>query len=164
MEKAEDIDEMSQIHIKYVAQLQERSLLSKPLKPIQKAIIEILDLGVLFAESLAKRSEGGKAISEPLKKPRSKLAKRKSILSIQLIGESSDSDDGVGDNRPDTPKASVPSTLRSPAETLKTIDAELARLLPFITAGLRSVGRVGAEPMWEQLAERLEWEGKKDRV
>jgi gamma-tubulin complex component 5 len=26
---------------------------------------------------------------------------------------------------------------------------------------LRSVGRVGAEPMWEQLAERLDWRDKK---
>ena len=52
---------------------------------------------------------------------------------------------------------------RSPAEALHFIDKEFARLLPFITAGLRSVGRVGAEPLWEQFAERLEWESKRER-
>ncbi|EDU43967.1 Spc97-Spc98 domain containing protein [Pyrenophora tritici-repentis] len=93
MEKAEDVDEMAQIHAEYIKILHQRTLLSKDLKPIYNAIVELLDLGVLFAQT--KGSAG------------------------------------------------------------QQVDQEVDRLLPFIVAGLRSVGRAGAEPMWEQLADRL---------
>jgi gamma-tubulin complex component 5 len=102
MEKARDIDEMARIHVEYMAKLRQRALLSKDVKPIYGAIIEMLDLGVLLA--------------------------------------------------------------RKEAKELARVEKEFARLLPFITAGLKSVGRAGAEPMWEQLADRLVWDGKKDRV
>ncbi|EUC46747.1 hypothetical protein COCMIDRAFT_91985 [Bipolaris oryzae ATCC 44560] len=52
---------------------------------------------------------------------------------------------------------------RKEGKELERVEAEFKRLLPFISAGLKSVGRAGAEPMWEQLADRLEWDGKKDR-
>lgn len=102
MQKARDIDEMARIHVEYMVKLQQRALLSKDVKPIYTAVIEVLDLGVLLAR---------KEVKEQAR-----------------------------------------------------VDAEFKRLLPFITAGLKSVGRAGAEPMWEQLADRLEWDGKKDRV
>lgn len=102
MQKARDIDEMAQIHIDYMSKLQQRALLSKEVKPIYTAVVEVLDLGVLLA-----RKETKEQIH---------------------------------------------------------VDNEFRRLLPFITAGLKSVGRAGAEPMWEQLADRLEWDGKKDRI
>lgn len=102
MQKARDIDEMARIHVEYMARLRQRTLLSKDVKPIFAAILEMLDLGVLLA-----RKEG---------------------------------------------------------KELGRVEAEFKRLLPFISAGLKSVGRAGAEPMWEQLADRLEWDGKKDRV
>jgi gamma-tubulin complex component 5 len=93
MEQADDIDKMSQIHTHCMAKLQQRALLSKDVKPIHKAIIELLDLGVLLSQTEGKN--------------------------------------------------------------LEQVDRESARLLPFIAAGLRSVARVG-EPLWEQLADRLE--------
>ncbi|CAA9963005.1 Spc97-Spc98 domain containing protein [Pyrenophora teres f. maculata] len=93
MEKAEDVDEMARIHAEYIRKIHQRTLLSKDLRPIFNAIVELLDLGVLFAQT--KGSAG------------------------------------------------------------QQIDQEVDRLLPFIVAGLRSVGRAGAEPMWEQLADRL---------
>lgn len=102
MQKAQDIDEMARIHVEYMAKLRQRTLLSKDVKPIFAAILEMLDLGVLLA-----RKEG---------------------------------------------------------KELGRVEAEFKRLLPFISAGLKSVGRAGAEPMWEQLADRLEWDVKKDRV
>lgn len=103
MQKADDIDEMARIHVEYMAKLQQRALLSKDVKPIYAAVLEMLDLGVLLARTEAKQQE--------------------------------------------------------------YVDAEFKRLLPFITAGLKSVGRAGAEPMWEQLADRLEWDGgRKTRV
>ncbi|KAI4672129.1 uncharacterized protein J4E78_000629 [Alternaria triticimaculans] len=93
MEKADDIDEMSQIHIKCMERLHQRALLSKEVKPIHKATIELLDLGVLLSQAEGKSHEH--------------------------------------------------------------VDQEFERLLPFVAAGLRSTARVG-EPMWEQLADRLE--------
>ncbi|KAF1943983.1 hypothetical protein EJ02DRAFT_372526 [Clathrospora elynae] len=160
IEKAEDIDEMSQIHIKYVVKLQERALLSKDVKPIYKAVIEMLDLGVLFAETVAADSKDGAAQSKIKKKP----ARRKSTIAILAEDDVSDEDEDAKSGGEDASKAAKRSTQRSPKEVLQMVDREFGRLLPFITAGLRSVGRVGAEPLWEQLADRLEWEGKKDRV
>jgi gamma-tubulin complex component 5 len=93
IEKADDIDEMSQIHVHWMEKLQKRALLSKDVKPIHKAIMELLDLGVLLSQN-----EG---------------------------------------------------------RNLDEVDQESARLFPFVAAGLRSVARVG-EPMWEQLADRLD--------
>jgi gamma-tubulin complex component 5 len=93
MEKADDLDDMSQIHAKCIAKLYQRALLSKDVKPIHKSIIELLDLGVLLSQTEGK--------------------------------------------------------------SLEQVDREFGRLLPFIVAGLRSIARVG-EPMWEQLADRLD--------
>ncbi|KAF9691115.1 hypothetical protein EKO04_010632 [Ascochyta lentis] len=158
MDNAADIDEMAQCHIKYVARLQERALLSEDLKPIHNAVLGMLDLGVLFAKTVTDvdNSESGRM--------KSSTARRISTLLQPITSEHSDSEDDeqygevVGRSR-----ASTRAAGQNPQKTLHVIDQEFARLLPFITAGLRSVGRVGAEPMWEQLAERLEWEGTKDR-
>ncbi|KAI8933249.1 hypothetical protein NX059_009880 [Plenodomus lindquistii] len=161
MEKAEDIDEMSQIHVIFVAKLQERALLSKAVKPIHKAIMDVLELGVLFAAAVDDNNATKDSASKAKGKPR-KLERRKSAIPIRLLEDESDSDAAEEGNGPDTPKVEKVTGKLSPPEMLKKIDEDFGRLLPFVTAGLRSVGRVGAEPMWEQLAERLEWEGKKD--
>ncbi|RAR03671.1 spc97 spc98 family protein [Stemphylium lycopersici] len=104
MQKADDIDEMAQIHVNYMAKLRNRALLSKDVRPIYSSIIQMLDVGVILAHNEDAESVHGE------------------------------------------------------------VDTEFKRLLPFITAGLKSVGRAGAEPMWEQLADRLDWNGKKDRM
>jgi gamma-tubulin complex component 5 len=161
MAKAEDIDEMSHIHSTYVAKLQERAMLSKDLKLIHKAIIEILDLGILLAETLANNRHHRNTDASTSK---SKVSRRKSAAPVLTAVDLSDSDDGEGNNGESSPKASEATARQSPTEVCQIVDRELARLLPFVTAGLRSVGRAGAEPMWEQLAERLEWAGKKDCV
>ncbi|KAF1830185.1 hypothetical protein BDW02DRAFT_642353 [Decorospora gaudefroyi] len=156
MEKAEDIDEMAHIHTKYTMKLHERALLSTDVKPIHKAIIEVLDLGVLFAQA---KSTDHKHDAAP-KTKKTQLSGRKSTAPV-LVEDVSDDDEDAKSGSDDGVKN---RTDQSPREILKMVDREFERLLPFITAGLRSVGRVGAEPMWEQLADRLEWAGKKDRV
>lgn len=158
MEKAEDIDQMAEIHVKYVAKLQERALLSTDLKPIHKAVVEMLDLSVLFARTVTDLGD------KKLGQSRSAAPRRKSSAPLLAAAESSDSEDHVEEGEEVSTKgASLQTASGNPRELLQVVDKEFARLLPFITAGLRSVGRVGAEPMWEQLAELLEWEGKKDR-
>lgn len=159
MRKAEDIDQMADIHIRYVARLQERALLSSDLRPIHKAVVEVLDLCVLFANmsALFDGGKSGNARPEVLGKDVKVMAEK---------GSDSE-DDGEDGGEQDDGGAKRRDAHRSPEEALRVVDKEFTRLLPFITAGLRSVGRVGAEPMWEQLAERLEWEnpgrGQKDR-
>jgi gamma-tubulin complex component 5 len=158
MEKAEDIDEMAQIHVKYVAKLQERAMLSSELKPIHKAFVEILDLGVLFTTTVAYEQHSSSILKDStLGRTRSRTYGRK-IASDLSDEEDEDSNEKKAAQLQDQLHRS------NRREALQMVDREFSRLLSFLTAGLRSVGRVGAEPMWEQLAERLEWEGRKDRA
>jgi gamma-tubulin complex component 5 len=163
MEKAEDIDEMALVHLKYVTKMQERALLSNDLKPIHKAIVEILDLGVLFAKTVT----NGDTMN--LKRTRTKHVKSmwkhdgpdSIVTELSQLDSDEESDEIHPEDRPFgvMDHGAHPSALAS----LRFIDKELTRLLQFVMAGLRSVGRAGAEPMWEQLAERLDWKDKKLR-
>jgi gamma-tubulin complex component 5 len=76
----------------------------------------------------------------------------------------SDDDDEDEDGEAGQGAAGRARSESEPANVMAKVDRSFNKLLPFVSAGLRSVGRVGAEPMWEQLADRLEWEGKKDRI
>lgn len=142
MKEAEDIDEMAHIHIRFMVKLQERALLSKDLKLIQHAVIETLDLGLSLASSIHE-------------KQRFTTSKPKGASDSELDEEEQ------MDNDDDAFQSTRSSMSRE--KTLAKIDSEFTRLLHFVSAGLRSVGRAGAEPFWEQLAERLNWEGKKSR-
>jgi len=166
MAKAEDIDEMSSIHIKYVARLQEQALLSENLKPIHKAITSLLDVAVFFTQSLHTDDFHGSEAQKKRMKPKSrttpsKTLRRKSFLP-SVVDESSDSDSSIEQDT-DAGVDSKDLGLKAPRfqDNLKRLDNEFGRLLPFVIAGLRSVGRVGAEPVWEMLAERLEWQKRK---
>ncbi|PSN75339.1 hypothetical protein BS50DRAFT_541293 [Corynespora cassiicola Philippines] len=170
MSKAEDIDEMSSIHIKYVARLQEQSLLSHNLEPIHKAIISLLDLSVVFYDIHAKESTQKKAIAAPVLqipktpgKAASKASRRKSFIPAIIEADSSDSE-GASVKEDEMSKQRPKLTSGSLSQNLGSIDEQFGKLLPFVTAGLRNVGRVSAEPVWEMLAERLEWDRKKDRI
>lgn len=164
MEKAEDIDEMAQVHTKFVARLQERALLSQELKLIHKAIIEILELGVRFTETLA---TGKARTPKPFTKRRARSLWQKHDASSLVLEEPlTDSDEDPLEHDQDSESSSIKgSTAQTSAEnSLQFYDGEFSRLLHFVIAGLRSVGRVGAEPIWEQLADRLDWTDKKQRV
>jgi gamma-tubulin complex component 5 len=162
MDKADDIDEMADVHLKFIARLQERALLSKDVKPIHKAIIEILDLGVRFAKTLA--SDDPRSSTNATKKVKSMWRHGEDLTSA--LAELSDSSEAEAehDANVDEPMVAHERSVDSTLETLRSIDGEFARLLPFVMSGLRSIGRAGAEPMWEQLAERLDWQDKKHRA
>jgi gamma-tubulin complex component 5 len=170
MAKAEDIDAMSMIHLKYVARLQEQALLAQNLRPIHKAIISLLDLGALFSEihiqnaTVQQQKTAPKTQALIPKSPGKGLGKpsrRKSFIPAIIEDSSSDFDTSDEDHPPSN-KAHLGVHTGLEAG-LKTIDEQFVKLLPFVTAALRSVGRVGAEPIWEMLAERLEWDKKKER-
>lgn len=168
MTKAEDIDAMSTIHIKYLARLQEQSLLAENLKPIHRAVISLLDLGVLFHDTLPQMAETKQdpklENQRPPKSPTKALSKgtrRKSVIPAIVEDESSDST--IEAEQVEDPAEKEKKDGDGLAGDLRKIDQEFSRLLPFLTAGLRNIGRVGAEPVWEMLAERLEWDKRKDR-
>ena len=94
----------------------------------------------------------------------SKSMRRKSYIPAIIEAESSESetDDDVDSDEVDNGQKSDAAHSSSSAD-LATIDQEFSRLLPFVTAGLRNIGRVGAEPVWEMLAERLDWNRKAER-
>jgi gamma-tubulin complex component 5 len=162
MSKTEDIDEMSTIHVKYVARLQEQSLLAENLKPIHSAIISLLDLSVLFHDTLTQQATSEtasvklppKSLGKPVV---SRNARRKSVIPaiVEDVSTDSECEDGLSAETPTQPKRMEQNSF---AGNLSKIDEDFSRLLLFVTAGLRNIGRVGAEPVWEMLAERLEWD------
>jgi gamma-tubulin complex component 5 len=171
MSKAEDIDEMSTIHLKYLARLQEQSLLAENLKPIHRAIISLLDLAAVFHDSVSEAlrlnpltKQDGKAHPKTNAKISSKKStRRKSVIPTVVEDSGSDSASGSEEDNerpPDHAEKSVSVERSTPFASLKKVEQEFERLLPFVTAGLRNIGRVGAEPVWEMLAERLEWDRK----
>ncbi|KAF2685423.1 hypothetical protein K458DRAFT_300513 [Lentithecium fluviatile CBS 122367] len=170
MKKADDIDEMASIHMKYVARLQDQALLSENLKPIHKAIIQILDLGVTFAVAHSSRAMptrtsatrpalSSRAVSSSKTSKFSKSSRRKSVIPAIVEDDSSDSDSD--DEEADEGAGSKAPAASSSEESVEVLEKEFGRLLPFVTAGLKSVGRVSAEPAWEMLAERWGWEERK---
>jgi gamma-tubulin complex component 5 len=158
MAKAEDIDAMAAIHTDYVAKLQKRALLANDVKPIHKAIIDVLELGVAFTTILV---NGAAEEVSSVDHRKVTLARRKGP---GFLPDDADSDAGEGGFERPSPKTTTPSPGPNLSSSLRAIDNDFARLLPFIVAGLRSVGRVGAEPMWEQLADRLAWQGKREGI
>ncbi|ORY03299.1 Spc98 family-domain-containing protein [Clohesyomyces aquaticus] len=170
MGRAEDIDEMSNIHIKFLARLQEQALLSQNLKPIYRAIISLLDLGVLFSEiheKIVQKLPTAKLRHDLPPKSPAKPAKaanrRKSVIPLVVENQSSDSSDSELDADGDNPVGEG-SSGDAGLKTLNQIEEQFGKLLPFVTAGLRSVSRAGAKPVWEMLAERLEWDKPEDKL
>lgn len=168
--EAQDIDEMSSIHMKYVARLQEQSLLTPNLKPIHQAIVQILDLAVLFADIHSSHARQQPAqvptkTTAPLKENvRPRLCSKKSRKSIIPTIVENVSSGSEQDDAPDTPST---NTTAKPhikfSENLFRVRDQFDRLLPFVIAGLRGVSRAGGEECWEMLAENLEWEKTKER-
>ncbi|KAF2196439.1 hypothetical protein GQ43DRAFT_484948 [Delitschia confertaspora ATCC 74209] len=167
--EAQDIDEMSDVHMKYIARLQEQSLLSSNLKPIHQAIISLLDLAVLFSDIHSSEPPKKNASvplnsqADPNARPKMKSKKsRKSIIPTIVDDASSDSEEeGTGEHNASPTKAF--QTTSSFSENLNTIQEQFDSLLPFVIAGLRSVSRAGGELCWEMLAEKLEWDKPKGR-
>ncbi|KAH7135306.1 Spc98 family-domain-containing protein [Dendryphion nanum] len=165
VEKAEDIDEMSTIHVKYLAKIQEQALLADNLKPIYSTVISLLDLALSFSDAHNAEIEKQDIITIEVNKKSTKLtskaSRRKSIIPAIVEQQSSDSGEDV-DQYDASPRNSHEGSSTSFSQTLDNIDREFLKLLPFLTAGLRTIGRVGADPVWEMLADRLEWDKKRN--
>jgi gamma-tubulin complex component 5 len=160
MAEADDIDEMSAVHIKHLARLQDHALLSESLRPIHSTMISVLDLAVSFAEVHAKQANDSHGTK--ITQGRTTRTKRKSVLPALVEDESSgadSADEGMAESQ-----TAFTLIEANPTTSLEKMDEQFGTLLSFGIAGLKSVGRVAAEPVWEMLADRLEWNKGRDRV
>jgi gamma-tubulin complex component 5 len=162
MDSAQDIDEMASIHIKFLAKMQERALLADNLKPVKSAVMSLLDLAVLFHDTHM-RSTRSKTEEKSSTK---RKGRRKSVIPalVENIEEEEEDEENGGSSSETETKKRHSRYHDDPQlgleKDLQFIDQEFNRLLPFLTAALRNIGRVGAEQVWEGLAERLEVGGR----
>ncbi|KAJ9640045.1 phosphoribosylformylglycinamidine synthase [Coniosporium tulheliwenetii] len=159
MAEAEDIDAMATVHEDYINRLRSQCLLSKNLAPIHQAIISLLDLCVLFTDAVAQPSARHAPAEAPTKRPTIGTNRRTSKRQAteppddESFSEDEDSDDGY-----EAEAEKGASVAEGPVgERLGKLREQFEKLCTFVAVGLRGVGRVGAEPAWEMLAERLEW-------
>jgi len=166
LEAAEDIDAMATIHAQYIARLEAQCLLSKNLRPIHQPVISILDLCVTFSDAHVHNISHGAQPSTKVNET-SKAARRRSGAAFRrearrpTAESSSDNEDRETD---DDESAEYDADAESPTpigssyeDRLKNMKEQYERLLHFVAAGLRGVGRAGGEYCWEMLAEKLEW-------
>ncbi|OCK79745.1 hypothetical protein K432DRAFT_299180 [Lepidopterella palustris CBS 459.81] len=160
---ANDIDAMAEIHSNYINKLQDQCLLSKNLSPIHSAILSLLDLGILFSDVHAQKSRNSEGLKTGnMQSPqKNQEAQRKRFRnhrrSVVPVPESSSEDDDDGDDY-DADAESFTSHEETFRESLARIQEQFDRLLPFVTIGLRSIGRASGEACWDTLAERLDWD------
>lgn len=171
LSSSKDIDSMIAVHCSYMSSIKDQCLLSKNLAPLHEAIINILNLCVRFADIQAIHS-GDDQLGQTPKTSSASLRKGNNRLTYEQdqSGEDEDEDKDEDEEEEDnteneddgdsdikqgnttgiTPQGYYPHQLRE-------LKDQFDRLVAFVTAGLKSMGRVDGQPSWEFLAERLEW-------
>ncbi|PWY80418.1 gamma-tubulin complex component GCP5 [Aspergillus sclerotioniger CBS 115572] len=145
-----DVDGMIAAHRSFMHSLEEQCLLSTNLHPLHQAIITILDLCVCFADAQTARY-GNNHLDHT-------RAASKNAYSFGLDNDDpsdEDDDDNESDNDEDKLDASFHETHY--LQRLRDIKDQFDRLVAFMVAGLKGVGRVDGQLSWEILAEKLEW-------
>ncbi|GFN14763.1 putative gamma-tubulin complex component GCP5 [Aspergillus tubingensis] len=152
-----DVDAMIAAHRSFMQSLEEQCLLSTNLNALHQAIITILDLCVSFAD--IQNSRYGDHNLDPTrtatKSAKSMHRKNAQYSEPDQDDPSEDDDDDDSDVDEDNLAASFHETHYM--QRLRDIKDQFNRLLAFIVAGLRGVGRVDGQLSWEILAEKLEW-------
>ncbi|KAB8073281.1 Spc98 family-domain-containing protein [Aspergillus leporis] len=148
-----DVDAMVAAHRSYMSSLEDQCLLSHSLYPLHQGIITIIDLCISFAD---------------LQSARYNQKNRNAKLAQKEYGHGKDeSDEDEDDEESDDPDAEDSENNNPAQETqyvqrLKEIRDQFNRLVGFMSAGLKGVGRAEAQLSWEILAEKLEW--RKERT
>lgn len=174
-----DIDGMMSVHESYMSALEEQCLLSHNLAPIYQAVINLLDLCIHFADiqaarhGEANRYDTSHRSSTALKGQRRQRSKRRRHR--RRTDDSSDSEDDEGpderehDNNTEDDDdgdetyydegntTSISFIESSYSHRLEHVMRQFHRLLAFVIAGLRGVGRVDGQQSWDILADRLSW-------
>ncbi|KAL4987915.1 Spc98 family-domain-containing protein [Aspergillus falconensis] len=180
---ANDVDAMIAAHRSFTACLEEQCLLSKKLQPLHQATLTILDLCISFADLHATRSQHQTLHLDPTRTRRRQAPGKpfKTGLSTTprktryeySYGDEEDTDQEFdeadsGSSEEDEAEDHIsPHHRASPHESqyvqrLRDILEQFNRLVAFLAAGLKGVGRVDGQFSWEMLAEKLEW--RKERA
>ncbi|KAL4786998.1 Spc98 family-domain-containing protein [Aspergillus varians] len=179
LSNSNDVDTMIAAHRSYMASLEEQCLLSKNLHPLHQATLTILDLCISFADLHAARFLHQNELDStrtPQKQPPGKPFKtgltpapRKTRYEYSY-GDEEDTDtdeydesDSQSDHEAELSSARHGSLHESNyVHRLIDIQNQFNRLVAFMTAGLKGVGRVDGQVSWEMLGEKLEW--RKERT
>lgn len=148
---ATDVDGMAAAFDKFRLNIASKLLLQTNLEPIHRSLISIFDV---FEDVAIEWRNTIKQISDHTSKatPR-QLAVRQGYSSRRRPTELDDTADlSADDDEIDSGKYNQRSAMGVPS-LLK----EYHRQLSFILAGLRGVSRVGGEPSWIMLSEKLQW-------
>ncbi|KAL4918392.1 Spc98 family-domain-containing protein [Aspergillus aurantiobrunneus] len=175
---SKDVDAMITTHRSYIASLEEQCLISKNLHPLHQATLAILDLCIAFADLHATLSQHRKHL-EPTQTPRKQIPGKPFKTGLTPTPRKTryeysygDEDDTDIDDDSDTPSEEEDEDDASPRrrgsfheshyiQRLKDIQDQFNRLVAFMTAGLKGVGRVDGQVSWEMLAEKLAWRKEK---
>ncbi|THC91452.1 hypothetical protein EYZ11_009082 [Aspergillus tanneri] len=161
LDESSDVDAMIAAHRSHMASLEDQCLLSKNLHPLHQATITLLDLCVSFADLHDTRQRGPQAEQRRF----SRYHDNKSHSDDEDDDDENDDDyDDENENDPGLGRDSVATSLHGPQYTqrLDDIKNQFARIIAFMAAGLRGIGRVNGQVSWEMLAEKLEW--RKERL
>ncbi|KAL4953253.1 Spc98 family-domain-containing protein [Aspergillus filifer] len=188
LSSAQDVDGMIAAHRSYTKSLEEQCLLSENLQPLHQATMSLLDLCIFFADLQASwfrsRYHNGDQISTT-QMPRKQVPRRpfktglthtprKTRYEYSYGDEEDTEPDEIDESDSDTDQdddggvallrrhRSSSQSESQHVQRLKNIQDQFNRLIPFLAAGLKGVGRVHGQISWEMLAEKLEW--RKERV
>lgn len=165
LSSSRDIDSMIAVHRAYISSMKDQCLLSKNLAPLHEAIINLLNLCVRFADIQAMKNADDQLDRTPnthSANPRKGDNQRSTSEEDQSDEDEDEDDDDANEESSDLKQDKTTGiTLQgSYLEQLRELKYQFDRLVAFVTAGLKSVGRVDGQPSWEILAERLEWRKK----
>ncbi|KAF9891559.1 hypothetical protein FE257_004028 [Aspergillus nanangensis] len=154
---ASDVDAMIAVHRAYMSSLEDQCLLSKNLYPLHRATITLLDLCVSFADLQSMRHGTHKRDPTKILYTHSN-SQINSAQADSYLSDDEDDEDEVYDS--DDADANAPDEFLHDThyvDRLKDIKDQFNRLVAFMVAGLKGVGRVDGQLSWEILAEKLEW-------
>jgi len=163
MGEGEDVDQMIDLHRRYMKKLTDLALLGSKLGPIHKTIITILDLSIQLLDARTmemtaqteKDSFAACIHDTSLRRSlRTDLGIRKQVLERALNADSSD-DDG-NENETDPSIILAADVDLSYTDRMRKIRSQFDGLCTFVATGLRGVARAGGEPNWDLLADKLE--------
>ena len=155
---------MIAVHRSYMSSMEDQCLLSRNLVPLHEAIVKLLDLCVRFADLQAMLHNGQNQFDQTNTVIRNGPSRKGTNRRNQRTYDEDDDDEDDDDNENDaelqentTTKLSTHHSPSSYPHQLRVLKDEFDHLVAFVTAGLRSVGRVNGQPSWEILVEKLEW-------
>lgn len=157
---SKDLDAMIAVHRSYMSSMEDQCLLSGNLVPLYEAIINLLDLCIRFADLQAMLHNGQNQFDQTNTVAHSRKETNRRNQRTYDEDDDDDNDDDENDVEPqDNITTKLPSHdwASSYTHQLRALKDQFDRLVAFVTAGLKSMGRVDGQPSWEILAEKLEW-------